>query len=110
MRAFFRSVFLHLSGPAWFGAQEEARIDPRLRALRAANVAQSLRRRWIPGAAGRMAATGLAAFDKSVKLARAHQFEVKIETPEENARAEAALKSLGEAARRRFAGLAAAAT
>ena len=105
MRAFFRSVFLHLSGPAWFGAQEEARIDPRLRALRAANVAQSLRRRWIPGAAGRMAATGLAAFDKSVKLARAHQFEVKIETPDENARAEAALKSLGEAVRRRFAGL-----
>ncbi|MCB1542351.1 MAG: hypothetical protein KDJ25_16345, partial [Rhodoblastus sp.] len=103
MRAFFRSVFLHLSGPAWFGTQEEIKIDPRLRALRAANVAQTLRRRWIPGAAHRMATTGLAAFDKSVKLARAHQFEVKIETPEENARAEAAMKAVAAAVRERFA-------
>lgn len=110
MRAFFRSLFLHLSGPAWFGVQEEATIDPRLRALRAANVAQSLRRRWIPGASGRMAAAGLEAFDKSVKLARAHHFEVKIETPEENARAAAALTALGAATRTRFARLRAAAT
>ena len=103
MRPFFRSLFLHLSGPAWFGAQEDAKLDPRLQALRAANMAQSLRRRWIPGASHRMAAAGLEAFGKSVKLARAHQFEVKIETPEENARAEAALKALGASVRARFA-------
>ncbi len=102
MRPFFRSLFLHLSGPAWFGAQEDAKLDPRLQALRAANVAQSLRRRWIPGASRRMAATGLEAFDKSAKLARAHHFEVKIETPDENARAEAAMKALGASVRARF--------
>ena len=107
MRPFFRSVFLHLSGPAWFGTQEDVRIDPRLRALRAANVAQSLRRRWIPRAADRMAAAGLEAFEKSVTLARAHHFEVKIETPEENARAEAALKAVAAAVRERFADLSA---
>lgn len=103
MTPFFRSVFMHLSGPAWFGATESVTLDARLRALRAANVAQSLRRRWIPGASRSMAAAGLEAFDKSVKLARAHQFEIKIETPEQNARAEAALKALGAATRARFA-------
>ncbi len=105
MRPFFRSLFLHLSGPAWFGTQEAVRLDPRLQALRAANLAQSLRRRWMPGAARRMAAAGLKAFDRSVKIARTHRFDVKIETPEENARAEAALAALGAATRRRFAGL-----
>ena len=104
MRPFFRSLFLHLSGPAWFGAQENAKLDPRVQALRAANMAQSLRRRWIPGASHRMAAAGLEAFGKSVKLARAHHFEVKIETPEESARAEAALRALGVSVRARFAG------
>ena len=49
-----------------------------------------------------MAATGLEAFDKSAKLARAHHFEVKIETPDENARAEAAMKALGASVRARF--------
>lgn len=102
MRPFFRSLFLHLSGPAWFGAQEEAKPDPRLRALRAANMAQSLRRRWIPGASRRMAAAGLEAFGKSARLARAHSFDVKIETPDESARAEAALVALGASVRARF--------
>ena len=103
MRPFFHSVFMHLSGPDWFGASGTVRLDARLQALRAANVAQSLRRRWLPGQSRRMAAAGLEAFDKSVKLARAHHFEVKIETPEQNARAEAAIKALGEATRARFA-------
>ncbi|MEI2735190.1 MAG: oxygenase MpaB family protein [Rhodoblastus sp.] len=102
MRPFFRSLFLHLSGPAWFAAQEEAKPDPRLRALRAANIAQSLRRRWIPGASRRMAAAGLEAFGKSARLARAHSFDVKIETPDESARAEAALVALGASVRARF--------
>lgn len=101
---FFRSLFLHLSGPAWFGSQENAKLDPRVQALRAANMAQSLRRRWIPGAPHRMAAAGLEAFGKSVKLARTHHFEARIETPEENARAEAALRALGASVRARFAG------
>ena len=105
MRPFFHSVFMHLSGPDWFGASGTVRLDARLQALRAANVAQSLRRRWLPGQSERMATAGLEAFDKSVKLARAHHFEVKIETPEQNARAEAAIKALGEATRARFAGV-----
>jgi len=109
MRPFFHSVFMHLSGPAWFGTQENVKLDARLQALRAANVAQSLRRRWLPGQSTRMAAAGLEAFDKSVKLARAHHFEVKIETPEDNERAEAALKALGASVRARFAGASAAA-
>ena len=109
MRPFFHSVFMHLSGPAWFGTQENVKLDARLQALRAANVAQSLRRRWLPGQSTRMAAAGLEAFDKSVKLARAHHFEVKIETPEDNERAEAALKALGASVRARFAGPSAAA-
>ncbi|HMN70917.1 MAG TPA: oxygenase MpaB family protein [Rhodoblastus sp.] len=107
MQPFFRSVFMLLSGPAWFGTQDDARLDAHLRALRTANAAQSLWRRWAPGQAGRMAAAGLEAFGKSVHLARAHRFEVKIETPEENARAEAALKAVGAAVRKRFAHLAA---
>ena len=73
-----------------------------LRALRAANIAQSLRRRWIPGASRRMAAAGLEAFGKSARLARAHSFDVKIETPDESARAEAALVALGASVRARF--------
>ncbi len=105
MRPFFHALFLLLSGPEWFGTQDDARPDARLRALRAANAAQSLWRRWAPGQAGRMATAGLEAFEKSVHLARAHRFEVKIETPEENARAEAALKAVGAAVRERFAGL-----
>ncbi|MFV0280905.1 MAG: oxygenase MpaB family protein [Rhodoblastus sp.] len=99
---FFRSLFLHLSGPQWFGLREAPPVDARLRALRAANIARSLRRRWIPGAASRMSADGLEAFDRSVELARAHTFDVRIETPQDNARATSAIKALGAAVRARF--------
>ena len=105
MKPFFRSLFLHLSGQDWFGVDEPTRLDPRLSLLRAANVATSLRRRWIPSAADRMTRAGLAAFDKAAKLARTHDFGVKIETKDESARAEAALAALAADVRARFSGL-----
>lgn len=104
LRPFFRSLFLHLSGPGWFGLDERPSLDPRLRALRVATAAASLRRRWTPGGAAAMAGKGLAAFERAAALARVHPYAVRIETPADDARAQAAHKALARAVRDRFAG------
>jgi hypothetical protein len=103
MRAFFRSLFLHLSGPEWFGVTEEPRLDPRLTALRFGFGAAAVARRWLPGAPERMAQRGLERFDKAVALARAHHYGMRIESPAESEKVEAALKAVAEGVRSRFA-------
>lgn len=105
MRPFFRSLFLHLSGSAWFGLAERETLDPRLTALRLATAARSLRRRWAPGASERMALAGLAAFVKAAELARAHDYGVRIEQPADDERAAAALAAVSAAVRERSAEL-----
>ena len=106
LRPFFRALFLHLSGPGWFGVEETGQFDYRLGALRIANGAMSLRRRFVPGAAETMAARGLESFGRVVDLARVHDYGVKIETPEEHARHEASLAAVAMEVRARFEGVA----
>ena len=103
LRPFFRSLFLHLSGPGWFGVNEAPHLDPRLVALRVGNGAMSFGRRWFPGASGRMAERGLDSFQRAVDRARTHDYGVKIETPEEHARNDAALAAVAAEVRARFA-------
>ena len=63
----------------------------------------SLRRRFVPGAAETMAARGLESFGRAVDLARVHDYCVKIETPEDHARTEAAMDAVAREVRARFA-------
>lgn len=105
LRSFFRAMFLQLSGSEWFGVDEPASFDHRLLALRVGAGVSGLRRRFVPGMADSMAQRGLAAFEHSVQLARTHDYGVKIETPEERAKSEAAMLSLGAQVRERFAHL-----
>ncbi len=104
-RPFFRSLFLYLSGPGWFGVEDEAHLDYRLAALRVGNGALSIGRRWIPGASRRMAERGLEAFGRAVSLARAHDYGLRIETTEENASSEATMRAVAANVRDRFAGV-----
>ena len=109
LRAFFRALFLHLSGPRWFGVEDTAPFDYRLLGLRVGNGVQSLRRRFVPGAGEAMAARGLEAFARSVEFARTHDYGVRIETPQEHARNEAGLRAVAAEVRTRFSHLTAAA-
>ena len=103
MKALFRSLFLHLSGGRWFDVEDQTRLDPRLALLRIGHGFTSIGRRWAPGASGRMAARGLAAFDTAVKLAQTHDYGVKIETPDDAARTEATLRAVAAGVRAHFA-------
>ncbi|MDE2365071.1 MAG: DUF2236 domain-containing protein [Hyphomicrobiales bacterium] len=105
LKPFFRALFLQMSGPGWFGVDERAQFDHRLAALRVGAGFKSLQRRFVPGVADTMAERGLRAFAHAVDLARAHDYGVRIETPEEHARSAAALEAVAAEVRARFADL-----
>ena len=101
---FVRALFLHLSGPRWFGLNAQAARAPResrLAALIAVSRARAVAFRFAPGAAEAMQAAGLKQMRDGVALARAHPYAMRID---ENADAAAEIFArLARAVRARWA-------
>jgi hypothetical protein len=93
-KAFLRSLYLHLSGPEWFGVADEASRHALLAALLAASRIVGGARRWLPGARALLERRGAVRLADARRLARSHRFGLKLEVDadaEQRARSIAAL-------------------
>jgi hypothetical protein len=102
-KRFIKNLYLHLSGPEWFGVGEHDARDPMLGLLRAAGFAIGSARRWIPGASEAMRKSGEARLRAAAEMADSHGFGVTLELEDENEAArEASFRALSDGVRARF--------
>jgi hypothetical protein len=101
-RTFIRNLWLHLSGPEWFGVRDAGTRDPMLQALRAAGVVIGSAHRFVPGVAAGMQRRGSARLRAAEEMARTHGFGVKLEIDEDEAEREAIFEALCAGVRQRF--------
>lgn len=101
-RNFTRDLFLHLSGPEWFGVEEGWLPNPLILALRAGSCGLGTARHYLPGFASLLGAYGSYRIDAAQRLAAKHRFGMKIETEDDNAMHAAHFRALADGVRSRF--------
>ncbi len=102
-RRFTRNLFLHLSGPQWYGMNDAENGDRLLDAFRVVTYVMGATRRWVPGAALMMEKHGASRLSGAEKLAQGHGFGVKLELEEDQAERQAFHDAMAAAVKQRFA-------
>jgi hypothetical protein len=101
-KAFIRNLYLHLSGPEWFGVGDKDARDPFVGLLRAAGFATGSIHRWLPGASGFMERRGIARLSAAEAMARTHGFGVELELDEDEEARERSFQHLSRGVREHF--------
>jgi hypothetical protein len=103
-KAFIRNLYLHLSGPEWFGVGDTDARDPLVGLLRATGFATGAAHRFIPGAREFMTQRGIERLSAAEAMARTHGFGVELELDDDEEDRERSFQFLACGVRERFAG------
>lgn len=98
-----RSLFLYLSGHAWFGVPKSNVRDPRVDALWWVGRSLGSMRSFVPFASGIMESEGAARFAEAERMAHSHGFGVKVEIDESDEEQEVGWQAMAAGVRARFA-------
>ena len=98
-----RSLFLFLSGGAWFGVSKSGERDPRIDVLWLLGRGLTTARSWIPGFDDLLVNDGVTRFAEAERMAHSHGFGVQLELDEDDVDREVAWQAMAAGVRTRFA-------
>lgn len=97
-----KNLYLHLSGPEWFGVTDHDPRDPMMLVLRTIGLAMGTARRFVPGVANAMQRRGTERLRAAAEMADSHGFGVKLELDDNEEEREASFHALSLGVQARF--------